>query len=387
MTKIEQQQKSQGKRQLRTKRLAIFTVILIIVAIISFGYWFFFVKDFAETNDAYSNGNIVPVSTQVTGNIRQINYIDTDLVHKGDVLVILDDTDAKLALSQAKNNLALAVRHIAQARFTAEQLRAAVAAKKVLLHQAERDLARRQKLDKAGAVAKESLQHSQDAVLAAKNDLAATQDQLNATLALLGTSSLEQQPAVIQAADKVRQAWLNLQRTKILSPVDGYIARRNAQVGQLARPGIPLMAVVPLNQIWLDANFKETQIKPMRIGQPVKIWFDLYGKEIKFDGKIEGIEAGTGNVFSLLPAQNATGNWIKVVQRLPVRISLDPKQLEKYPLRLGLSATVKVNLSHQDGEVLAKKMRGQPLYQTNTLDYDLTPINTDITTIIRNNSY
>lgn len=387
MTRIEQQKKTQAKRQVRTKRLAVFTVILIIVAIASFSYWFFFVKNFAETNDAYSTGNIVSVSPQVTGNIRQINHIATDLVHKGDVLVVLDDTDAKLALSQAKNNLALAVRHIAQSGFTAEQLRAAVVAKKVLLAQAQRDLARRQQLDRAGAVAKESLQHSQDAVLAAKNDLAATQDQLNATLALLGNSTLEQQPSVVKAADQVRQAWLNLQRTKIISPVDGYIARRSAQVGQLARPGIPLMAVVPLNQIWLDANFKETQIKPMRIGQPVKIWFDLYGKDIEFDGKIEGIEAGTGNVFSLLPAQNATGNWIKVVQRLPVRISLDPKQLEKYPLRLGLSATVKVNLSNQDGKVLASTIREKPLYQTNTLDYDLTPINKEINTIIRNNSH
>ncbi|OZN49462.1 EmrA/EmrK family multidrug efflux transporter periplasmic adaptor subunit [Gallibacterium anatis] len=383
----EQEKKNAVRNNIRRKRLVSFFILLLIISVASFLYWLFFVKDFTETDDAYVAGNVIQVSSQVSGSVAKVNFESTDLVKKGDVLVELDNSDAKLALSQAKHTLADTVRKTTQLTFTEKQLTSLLAAKQIALKQAEQDLSRRQGLNKTGAVSKEDYQHAADAVTMAKSDLNATQEQLNATKALLLNTPIAEQPAVIQAADNVRQAWLNLQRTKVISPATGYIAKRSVQVGESIKAGSPLLAVVPLNQIWLDANFKETQLKNIRIGQPVSIVFDLYGDDIEFDGTVTGIDAGTGSAFSLLPAQNATGNWIKVVQRLPVRIALDPEQIQKYPLRIGLSATAEVNTSNQDGEVLPTEVRNQPLYQTDTVHYDLAPINQEIMEIIQQNSH
>lgn len=383
----EQEKKNAVRNNIRRKRLVSFFILLLIISVASFLYWLFFVKDFTETDDAYVAGNVIQVSSQVSGSVAKVNFESTDLVKKGDVLVELDNSDAKLALSQAKHTLADTVRKTTQLTFTEKQLTSLLAAKQIALKQAEQDLFRRQGLNKTGAVSKEDYQHALDAVTMAKSDLNATQEQLNATKALLLNTPIAEQPAVIQAADNVRQAWLNLQRTKVISPATGYIAKRSVQVGESIKAGSPLLAVVPLNQIWLDANFKETQLKNIRIGQPVSIVFDLYGDDIEFDGTVTGIDAGTGSAFSLLPAQNATGNWIKVVQRLPVRIALDPEQIQKYPLRIGLSATAEVNTSNQDGEVLPTEVRNQPLYQTDTVHYDLSPINQEIMEIIQQNSH
>ncbi|MGY6772225.1 EmrA/EmrK family multidrug efflux transporter periplasmic adaptor subunit [Gallibacterium sp. ZY190522] len=383
----EQEKKNTVRNNIRRKRLVSFFILLLIISVACFLYWLFFVKDFTETDDAYVAGNIIQVSSQVSGSVAKVNFESTDLVNKGDVLVELDNSDAKLALSQAKHTLADTIRKTTQLTFTEKQLTSLLDAKQIALKQAEQDLSRRQGLNKTGAVSKEDYQHAVDAVTIAKSDLNATYEQLNATKALLLNTPIAEQPAVIQAADNVRQAWLNLQRTKVISPATGYIAKRSVQVGESIKAGSPLLAVVPLNQIWLDANFKETQLKNIRIGQPVNIVFDLYGDDIEFDGTVTGIDAGTGSAFSLLPAQNATGNWIKVVQRLPVRITLNPEQIQKYPLRIGLSATAEVNTSNQDGEVLPNKVRNQPLYQTDTVHYDLAPIDQEIMEIIQQNSH
>ncbi|WKT00830.1 EmrA/EmrK family multidrug efflux transporter periplasmic adaptor subunit [Gallibacterium salpingitidis] len=383
----EQDKKNAVRNKTRRKHLVSFVVLLLLISIISFVYWLFFVKDFTETDDAYVAGNIIQVSSQVSGSVSQLNTESTSLVKKGDVLVQLDDTDAKLALSQAKHTLADVVRKTSQLAFTEKQLTSLLSAKKIALKQAEEDLARRQSLNKTGAVSKEDFQHAVDAVTMAKSDLEATQEQLNATKALLLDTPIEQQPNVIQAADNVRQAWLNLQRTKVVSPVTGYVAKRSAQVGESIKAGSPLLAVVPLDQIWIDANFKETQLKNIRLGQPVTVVFDLYGDNVEFDGKVVGIDAGTGSAFSLLPTQNATGNWIKVVQRLPVRIELDPEQVQKYPLRIGLSATVEVNTSDSSGAVLPTDSKAETRYATDTLNYDLAPINQEIIEIIQQNSH
>ncbi|MFC0308290.1 EmrA/EmrK family multidrug efflux transporter periplasmic adaptor subunit [Gallibacterium trehalosifermentans] len=383
----EQDKKNSVRHKTRRKHLVSFVVLLLIISIISFVYWLFFVKNFTETDDAYVTGNIIQVSAQVSGSVAKLNTENTDLVKKGDVLLQLDDTDAKLALSQAKHTLADVVRKTNQLVFTEKQLSSLLEAKKIALQQAEEDLARRQSLNKTGAVSKESYQHAIDAVTIAKSDLAAVQAQLNATKALLLNTSIDQQPNVIQAADNVRQAWLTLQRTKVISPVTGYVAKRSVQVGESIKAGSPLLAVVPLNQIWLEANFKETQLTNIRLNQPATIVFDLYGESVEFAGKVVGIDAGTGSAFSLLPAQNATGNWIKVVQRLPVRIELDPEQIQKYPLRIGLSATVEVNTSNRDGDVLPNKARTETRYETDTLHYDLAPINQEIIKIIQQNSH
>lgn len=381
------QTSSNNKSQQRKKGLSIFILLLLLIAIGSAAYWFFFIKGFEETEDAYVSGNQVMVSSQVAGNISKINVDNMDPVQAGDVLLELDDTNAKLSFEQAKSNLANAVRQISQLNYTVKQLKSAVRANEITLAQAQGNSNRRVQLVKDGAIDKESFQHAKEAVELAKANLTTSQNQLEANQALLLDGPLSEQPQIQSAVSNLKQAWLNLERTKIRSPIKGYVARRNAQVGQAVSVGGALMAVVTTDQMWLDANFKETQLTHMRIGQPVKIHFDLYGKDKTFDGKVVGIEMGTGSAFSLLPTQNATGNWIKVVQRVPVRIQLDPQQLAENPLRIGLSATVKVNVSDSQGETLRNKAPSTTLYSTNVLQYDESAVNNLIESIIRDNSY
>ena len=378
---------SNNKSQKRKKGLSIFILLLLLIAIGSAAYWFFFIKGFEETEDAYVSGNQVMVSSQVAGNISKINVDNMDPVQAGDVLLELDDTNAKLSFEQAKSNLANAVRQISQLNYTVKQLKSAVRANEITLAQAQGNLNRRVQLVKDGAIDKESFQHAKEAVELAKANLTTSQNQLGANQALLLDGPLSEQPQIQSAVSNLKQAWLNLERTKIRSPIKGYVARRNAQVGQAVSVGGALMAVVTTDQMWLDANFKETQLTHMRIGQPVEIHFDLYGKDKTFDGKVVGIEMGTGSAFSLLPTQNATGNWIKVVQRVPVRIQLDPQQLAENPLRIGLSATVKVNVSDSKGKTLRDQAPSTTLYSTNVLQYDESAVNNLIESIIRDNSY
>lgn len=370
----------------RKKAFGIFFFILIITTALTALYWFFFLKDYQSTEDAYVNGNQIMISSQVAGNVRQINVENMDFVHAGDVLLELDDTDYQLSFNQAQNTLASAVRQISQLGYTVKQLEATVQANQTALTKAQGDLARREQLGKSGAIDKESLQHAREAVMTAEANLKAVKNQLAANKSLLMNVPLKEQPEIQKAISSVKQAWLNLQRTKITSPIDGYVARRSTQVGQKVAVGSALMAVIANDQMWVDANFKETQLKNMRIGQPVKLSFDLYGHDVKFDGKIEGIEMGTGSAFSLLPAQNATGNWIKVVQRVPVRISLDPQQITRYPLRIGLSTLVEVNIADTKGEMLSQQKRTAPLYATNTLSYDESAVENLIEKIIRDNT-
>lgn len=381
------QTSSNDKSQQRKKGLSIFILLLLLIAIGSAAYWYFFIKGFEETEDAYVSGNQVMVSAQVAGNISKINVDNMDPVQAGDVLLELDDTNAKLSFEQAKSNLANAVRQVSQLNYTVKQLKSAVRANEITLAQAQGNLNRRVQLVKDGAIDKESFQHAKEAVELAKANLTTSQNQLGANQALLLDGPLSEQPQIQSAVSNLKQAWLNLERTKIRSPIKGYVARRNAQVGQAVSVGGALMAVVTTDQMWLDANFKETQLTHMRIGQPVEIHFDLYGKDKTFNGKVAGIEMGTGSAFSLLPTQNATGNWIKVVQRVPVRIQLDPQQLAENPLRIGLSATVKVNVTDSQGETLRDQAPATTLYSTNVLQYDESAVNNLIESIIRDNSY
>lgn len=381
------QNSSNNKSQQRKKGLSIFILLLLLISIGSAAYWYFFIKGFEETEDAYVSGNQVMVSAQVAGNISKINVDNMDPVQAGNVLLELDDTNAKLSFEQAKSNLANAVRQVSQLNYTVKQLKSAVRANEITLAQAQGNLNRRVQLVKDGAIDKESFQHAKEAVELAKANLTTSQNQLEANQALLLDGPLSEQPQIQSAVSNLKQAWLNLERTKIRSPIKGYVARRNAQVGQAVSVGGALMAVVTTDQMWLDANFKETQLTHMRIGQPVEIHFDLYGKDKTFNGKVVGIEMGTGSAFSLLPTQNATGNWIKVVQRVPVRIQLDPQQLAENPLRIGLSATVKVNVTDSQGETLRDQAPATTLYSTNVLQYDESAVNNLIESIIRDNSY
>ncbi|GAB7216356.1 multidrug efflux MFS transporter periplasmic adaptor subunit EmrA [Dickeya oryzae] len=302
------------------------------------------------------------------------------------MLIELDPTDSEQAFERAQTTLANSVRQVHQQMINVRQYKANIELQQITLDQAISDLNRREALGRANAIGREDLQHARDQVSSAKASLEATKQQYAAAQALVLNTPLEQQPAIAQAATDLRNAWLALKRTNIVSPVDGYVSRRSVQLGARITPSSSLMAVVPAAPLWVDANFKETQLANMRIGQPATVTSDLYGDNVVYKGKVVGLDMGTGSAFSLLPAQNATGNWIKVVQRLPVRIELDPKQLADNPLRIGLSMLVSVDTANTDGRVLSDASRTTPAYQSDALDLDLTPVNQMIDQIISANA-
>ena len=380
----QQPVKKSGKR----KRLLLLLTLLFIIIAVAIGiYWFLVLRHFEETDDAYVAGNQIQIMSQVSGSVTKVWADNTDFVKEGDVLVTLDPTDARQAFEKAKTALASSVRQTHQLMINSKQLQANIEVQKIALAKAQSDYNRRVPLGNANLIGREELQHARDAVTSAQAQLDVAIQQYNANQAMILGTKLEDQPAVQQAATEVRNAWLALERTRIISPMTGYVSRRAVQPGAQISPTTPLMAVVPATNMWVDANFKETQIANMRIGQPVTITTDIYGDDVKYTGKVVGLDMGTGSAFSLLPAQNATGNWIKVVQRVPVRIQLDPQQLAENPLRIGLSATVKVDVSDSQGETLRNQAPSTTLYSTNVLQYDESAVNNLIESIIRNNSY
>jgi len=372
-----------GKR----KFLLRLVLLIVVLAAIAFGIWYYTIGRWYEgTDDAYVNGNVVQITPQVVGTVVKINADDGNLVHKGDVLVEIDGSDARIALQQSEAQLARAVRQVRGLYSNVESGQAVVAAQKVSLDRARADYARRQGLVATGAISAEELAHARDAPAAAESQLASTQQQLSTTKALVDETVIAKHPDVLAAAAALRTAYLNDARAKIYAPVDGYVAKRSVQVGQRLQPGTPLMAVVPLHQVWIDANFKETQLAQMRIGQLVTLKSDLYGSKVEFKGKVQSLGVGTGSAFSLLPAQNATGNWIKIVQRVPVRIELDPKELDKNPLRIGLSMAVEVNLHDQSGPALAQQSPKEPVFTTDIYQGQMQGAQADIDRIIHDNA-
>jgi membrane fusion protein (multidrug efflux system) len=307
-------------------------------------------------------------------------------VHKGDVLVEIDGSDARIALQQSEANLAHTVRQVRGWYSNAEGGQAVVAAQRVALDRARADYTRRKDLAKSGAISAEELAHAWDALIASESSYAQAQQQLNTAKALVDETVVAKHPDVQVAAAALRTAYLNDARSKLLAPVDGYVAKRSVQVGQRIQPGLALMAVVPLQQVWIDANFKETQLKEMRIGQPVTLHSDLYGGNAEFHGKVQSLGVGTGSAFSLLPAQNATGNWIKIVQRVPVRIAVDAKELDKNPLRIGLSMAVDVNLHDQSGPALAQQAPTSPAFTTDVYQGQMEGAQNEIDRIIHENA-
>ncbi|BAX57432.1 efflux RND transporter periplasmic adaptor subunit [Burkholderia stabilis] len=343
------QSQNNGKR----KRMMTLLVAVIVIAAIAYGLYYFLVARFHEgTDDAYVNGNVVQITPQVTGTVIAVKADDTQTVKAGDPLVVLDPADSQVALQQAEANLAQTVRQVRGLFVNDDQYRAQVALRQSDLSKADDDLRRRTAVAQTGAVSQEEISHARDAVKAAQASLDGAQQQLASNRALTANTTIASHPNVLAAAAKVRDAYLANARNVLPAPVTGYVAKRSVQVGQRVSPGTPLMSVVPLNAVWVDANFKEVQLKHMRIGQPVELTADIYGSSAVYHGKVVGFSAGTGSAFSLLPAQNATGNWIKVVQRLPVRIELDPKDLDKHPLRIGLSMQVDVDIKDERGNQL-----------------------------------
>lgn len=379
-------QQPAGKKRQRKFWLLLLTFIFVIIGVAYLVYWFLVLRHHQETDDAYVAGNQVQIMAQVSGSVNSVTFDNTDFVRKGDVLLTLDPTDAEQAFERAKTALANSVRQTHQLVINSKQYQANIALRKSELSKVENDLKRRIVLGNADAIGREELQHARDAVDNAKAALEVAVQQYNANQAMVLNTPLDKQPAVLQAAAQMRDAWMALQRTRIVSPITGFVSRRSVQVGAQISPGTPLMAIVAPDHVWVDANFKETQIANMRIGQEATVVSDLYGSDVVFKGKVVGIDMGTGSAFSLLPAQNATGNWIKVVQRLPVRIELDAQQVAEHPLRIGLSTLVKVDTTNLDGLVLSDTVRQKPLFETNALTLDLAPVNQMIADVIHANA-
>lgn len=350
----------QHKRPVRKIVCGLFLLVILVLA----GFYFLRgASPYRETDDAYVHGNQVYLAPLVGGTIVSITADDTDLVRKGQPVVILDDSDARVTLQQAEATLGDTMRKVKQFYDNVSQFEANVDARKIDLSRAENDYQRRTAVQN-GSVSAEEITHAQDGLNAARAALKAAEQQLAAAGALVAGTDLKHHPMVLQAEAQVLAASLADQRTTVCAPETGYVARRNVQIGQRVAPGTPLLTIIPLDQVWVDANFKEEQLKDVRIGQSVTLIADFYGSSVKFDGHVAGLGSGTGAAFALLPPQEASGNWIKIVQRVPVRILVDPKQLENYPLRLGLTMTATIDTQNRDGLVLAQTPSTNSIYDT-----------------------
>ena len=333
-------------------------------------YWETVARHYEATDDAYVDGDQVQITSEVPGTVMALKADDTQSVQDGQLLLKLDPADAEVAMSNAEANLGSAVRRVRSLFATAEQLKAQINDREVALKRVQDDYQRRARLVQDGAVSSEELSHTRDDIVQMQAALAEARQQLNATLAQIDNTSIDNHPQVLAAEAAVRDAALALRRTEIKAPLTGVVARRSVQVGQRVAAGTPLMAVVPLDDVWVDANFKEVQLEDMRVGQPVKLESDLYGNHMIYHGTLVGLAAGSGNAFALLPPQNASGNWIKIVQRVPVRIELDPQELKAHPLRVGLSMTATVDLHDTSGALIASQVRSQPIPVQESLSHD-----------------
>jgi len=345
-----------GKRS--RKRLLILLGLSAALVAAGYGAYYYTVARFhEETDDAYVNGNLIQLTPQVSGTVVSVNADDTQIVKAGEPVVTLDTADAKVALAAAEAALGQTVRQVSALYANNNVLAATVQQRQIDLARARGDLRRRAEVVESGAVAAEDLAHARDAVTAAEAALDTVRQQLASNRTLTDQATVTAHPSVLAAAAKVREAYLADARNALPAPVTGYVARRSVQVGQRVAPGNSLMAIVPLDGVWVDANFKEVQLQHIRIGQPVELHADVYGGKVTYHGKVVGFSAGTGSAFSALPAQNATGNWIKVVQRVPVRVQLDPAELREHPLQVGLSMQVDVQTRREDGSRLASSRR------------------------------
>lgn len=370
------------------KRRVILGVIAVVFVLAGIGWyllWLFVFSQREVTDDAYVNGNQVTVSAQVTGTVIAVLADDTQRVDAGQVLVKLDPTDAEVNLAKAKSALANAVRQVRQQTEKASQYDAGIAARKLDLARAQADLQRRQPLLADRAIAPEEVAHAREAVDTAKAALDLAAREAAASHALVDGTNVGDNASVLQAKAAFREAWINNERNAIVAPVGGYVAQRSVQVGSRVQPGQPLLTVIALHDLWVDANFKESQLAHIRIGQPAKVESDLYGSSVEYRGKVVGLGAGTGSSFALLPPQNASGNWIKVVQRVAVRIELDPQQLEKSPLRVGLSTSVKVDTHDRSGRVLASTTANAAVAQTDVYARDFAKAEAEADAIVAAN--
>ena len=365
--------------------LLLITLVFVLAGVAWYLLWLLVWSQREVTEDAYVNGNQVAVSTQVPGTVIEVLADDTQRVEAGQVLVRLDPTDAEVALAKAESALASAVRQVRQQTAMAAQFDAGIAARRLDLQRARTDLQRRAPLLADKAIAAEEVAHARQAVEIAQAALDLAERQANASHALVDGTDIAGNAAVMQAKAAFREAWINAERNAIVAPVSGYVAQRSVQVGARVQPGQPLMTVIALHDLWIDANFKESQLAHIRIGQPATVEADIYGGAVEYSGTVVGLGAGTGSAFALLPPQNASGNWIKVVQRVPVRIALDATQLQKSPLRIGLSTAVRVDTRDRSGKVLAAAPASAAIAQTRVYARDAAAAETAANAIIEAN--
>ncbi|SOZ34610.1 efflux RND transporter periplasmic adaptor subunit [Cupriavidus neocaledonicus] len=350
-------------RRQRGRRIVAATLVAVGLAAAA-AFWVQYGRHQVSTENAYVEGNVVQVTSQVGGVVTAILADNTDLVESGKTLVELNGVDAQLALSAAQAQLARTVRQVRGQFAAAGQDRANVELRSVDLARAQEDLERRSALSASGAISGEELIHARQAVRTARASLAMASEQLKRNQALVERTSVDSHPEVQAAAAQVRNASIALSRTRIPAPTGGVVTKRSVQVGQRVSAGVPLMSVVPLDHLWVTANLKESQLRDVRLGQPVTLTTDLYGDRVVYHGRVVGQDAGTGSAFALLPAQNATGNWIKVVQRVPVRIALTAAEVAANPLQIGLSMQVTIDTRGRNGKRLVAGDAASENYRT-----------------------
>ena len=370
------------------KRRRILTIVASVFAVLGllwFVLWYVVLSEREKTDDAYVNGDQVTITSQIAGTVVGVFASNTELVKAGQVLVRLDPTDAQTALNRAAGALAQSVRQVRQQQAMAGQYDAQAARGRLELARAEQDLARRTPLLADQAIATEEVRHAEEAVAMAHANLSQALRQADSAHALVDGVAVSDNPAVQTARAAYRDAFVNASRNAIVAPVTGFVALRSVQLGQRIQPGEPLLNIVPLQNLWVDANFKEGQLRHLRLGQATEVRSDLYGGSVVFHGKVIGMAAGTGAAFSLLPAQNASGNWIKVVQRVPVRVSISPEDLAKHPLRIGLSTTVEIDTHDRSGAMLAVTPGTGGGASTDVYSADLERANAEADAIITRN--
>ncbi|HEY7889728.1 MAG TPA: HlyD family efflux transporter periplasmic adaptor subunit [Steroidobacteraceae bacterium] len=360
----QQSEKAPAQRSKLVRRgLLVLAGVVGLVAI--GGYYALFMRNHVTTDDAYVNGNLVRLTPQIAGTVIAINTDETQYVRRGQVLVELDPRDAQIALAQAKAGLGETVREVAQLFAEARRDAARVSAEQTQLSQSDEDLTRDRSLQSVHGVSLETLEHDENAVRSARAALKQARATLASTQAAIAGTTPATHPRVLQAEANLRASWLALSRTRVLAPVSGYVVRRSIELGEQVTPSTQMLAVVPVSSMWVDANFKENQLGDLRIGQPVQVSVDMYGSHVEYHGNVLGLTAGTGSALAVLPTQNASGNWIKIVQRLPVRIGLEPGELARHPLFLGLSANIDVSVRDRDGSALSRRPAWHASQRTN----------------------
>lgn len=368
---LKQAKHASNQSRKRKKLMLTLLICVLIVLVAGFGYYELYGKFYESTDDAYVQGNLISVSPKIGGTVTNVYVEDGDYVKQGQTLVTLDPNSTQIALDSAKANLASVVRQTRGLYNDVDNYQAQVNIKEVDYSQALSDYKRRQELSKKGVISVEEVTHYRDALASAKNALISAKQALKTKLALTDGVSVANHPAIKSAIATLQHAYLDHLYTTIQSPVSGYIAKRSVQVGEQVSTASALLVVVPLNQVWVNANFKESQLGDMRIGQRVDLTSDLYGDDVHYQGHIASLGIGTGSAFALLPAQNATGNWIKIVQRLPVRIALERNNLTQHPLRIGLSMNVTVHLRDKQGSLLNTAQITKPRFTTDIYDHQL----------------